>query len=122
MAAAISVRSEFSIGDQPPIYKEHRMGNPTPTTITHMTTTTTQRAADWMVFAAAVAAHIETYTVPQYGDKGQDQATEYSTGDLLLQVRKYVNRFGRNQRPGQNALDLLKIAHYVQMTWDKVEK
>lgn len=86
------------------------------------TITTTQRASDWMEFAQDVARHIENYTVPQYGDKGQDQCTEYSVEDLFLQVRKYVNRFGKNVRPGQEALDLLKIAHYVQMTWDKVEK
>ena len=31
------------------------------------------RASEWQNFATRVFNHIESYTVPQYGDKGHDQ-------------------------------------------------
>lgn len=73
------------------------------------------RAQDWGEFSACVRQHIEVYTVPQYGDKGADQATGYSAADHIKQVQKYLNRHGKNSRPGQDALDFLKAAHYLQM-------
>lgn len=76
-----------------------------------------QRGEDWMGFAQAVYDHIEHYTVPQYGDKGADLASEYTLEQCMAQVRKYATRAGKNQREGQDALDLLKIAHYAQLAW-----
>ena len=75
----------------------------------------TKRGIDWQVFADQVLNHIETYTVPQYGDKGEDIASDYSTQDCINGAKKYLARFGRNSRPGQDKLDLLKAAHYLQM-------
>lgn len=74
-----------------------------------------KRGADWLAFAQEVYQHIETYTVPQYGDKGEDQATEYTIQDHLKQIQKYLARFGKNSRHGQQLLDFLKAAHYIQM-------
>lgn len=73
------------------------------------------RGQDWDDFSRLVRAHIEGYTVPQYGDKGEDQATNYAAADHVKQVEKYMNRHGRNARPGQDELDFLKAAHYLQM-------
>lgn len=73
------------------------------------------RGQEWEAFAAKVGRHIETYTVPQYGDKGEDQASGYTTEDHVKQAMKYLNRFGRNARPGQQGLDFLKAAHYIQL-------
>ncbi|AEX56077.1 hypothetical protein KL1_00029 [Burkholderia phage vB_BceS_KL1] len=73
------------------------------------------RGNDWQAFSAEVLAHIETYTVPQYGDKGEDIASDYSAQDCINGAKKYLARFGRNSRPGQDKLDLLKAAHYLQM-------
>jgi hypothetical protein len=80
-----------------------------------------RRAAAWRKFAAEVEDHIENYTVPQYGDEGKDQVTEFSAGDCIVQVKKYANRHGRNVRPGQEKLDLIKIAHYTQLAARKLE-
>lgn len=74
-----------------------------------------RRGKDWQEFAAKVLDHIENYTVPQYGDKGEDQATEWTPAILMEQAKKYGNRFGRNQREGQEMLDFMKGAHYTQM-------
>jgi hypothetical protein len=73
------------------------------------------RGIDWVEFSGQVLNHIEVYTVPQYGDKGEDQATEYTVEDHIKQAQKYLSRFGRNSRPGQEMLDFRKAAHYIQM-------
>lgn len=80
------------------------------------------RAVDWVVFSNQVAEHIEKYTVPQYGDKGSDQCTEFTRQDFETQIKKYANRMGKNSRPGQDRLDLLKICHYAQMLHDLIEE
>lgn len=76
-----------------------------------------RRGKDWEIFSKEVLRHIEAYTVPQYGDKGEDLASEYSIEQCLQQVRKYCARHGKNTRPGQDKLDLMKASHYLQMAW-----
>lgn len=75
----------------------------------------TLRGQDWIEFSEQVLNHIENYTVPQYGDKGEDQASEFKSHDHVVQAKKYLNRYGKNSRPGQEILDLMKTAHYCQM-------
>jgi len=80
-----------------------------------------KRGIDWIEFGREVLKHIETYTVPQYGDKGEDLASEYCAEYCLQQVKKYMARYGRNERIGQEKRDLLKMAHYIQMAWEAME-
>ena len=80
------------------------------------------RGDDWLNFSKKVSEHIETYTVPQYGDKNNDQASEYEPEEFILQIKKYIARFNKNSRPCQDELDLLKIAHYAQMTYTLVQE
>lgn len=80
------------------------------------------RAIEWLEFSAHVLNHIETYTVPQYGDKGEDQCTEFSESDFITQMKRYLNRYGKNAREGQQQLDLLKIAHYACMLSAKLSE
>lgn len=80
-----------------------------------------KRGQDWVNFSAEVLKHIEGYAVPQYKDKGEDQcSTEFTNADFITQMRKYLNRVGRNARPGQDRLDMLKICHYAQMLADRL--
>jgi hypothetical protein len=79
------------------------------------------RGDEWMAFAKKVHEHIEYYTVPQYGDKGEDQITNYSADDCVTAIKKYANRFGQNQREGQQKLDFMKVAHYAQCAHDKAD-
>lgn len=79
------------------------------------------RGEDWQAFADEVTEHIENYTVPQYGDKGEDMASDYTAQDCVNQVKKYMARHGRNSRPGQDRLDLLKSAHYLQLAASLLE-
>ena len=81
-----------------------------------------ERGHDWNIFTSEVLDHIEDYAVPQYGDKGQDQCTEFTVQDFQTQIKKYANRMGKNSRPGQDKLDLLKICHYAQMLHDLIEE
>jgi len=80
-----------------------------------------ERGADWLDFSDKVFRHIENYTVPQYGDKGEDQVTNYSDKECVRQVEKYAARFGKNAREGQQELDFIKIAHYAQLADSKYE-
>lgn len=73
------------------------------------------RGKEWMGFAQQVYDHIENYTVPQYGDKGEDLCTDYTPEYCMKQIEKYTKRAGKNRRADQDTLDLLKIAHYAQM-------
>ena len=81
-----------------------------------------KRGEDWVEFSFKVVNHIDEYTVPQYGDKGEDQCTEFTRQDFETQIKKYANRMGKNSRPGQDKLDLLKICHYAQMLHDLIEE
>lgn len=80
-----------------------------------------EREKQWKEFSDTVAKHLREYTVPQYGDVGEDAITDYTTKDCITQVEKYAKRFGSNAREGQQELDFIKIAHYVQCAWEKYE-
>lgn len=81
-----------------------------------------KRGKDWLIFASKVLEHIELYTVSQYGDKGSDLASEYTIEEMLKQAEKYIKRYGRNQREGQQELDFMKAAHYIQMGATKYDE
>jgi hypothetical protein len=81
----------------------------------------TKRGAEWNEFADKVLTHIDTYTVPQYGDKGEDNVTKWTTKDCVLAIKKYLARFGRNSRKGQETMDMLKIAHYACLIYNKLK-
>jgi len=78
------------------------------------------KSADWAHFAIVVRQHILLYVIPQYGDKGNDECADYTKDDLIKQIKKYTSRQGKNSRPGQDELDLLKIAHYAQMAYTMI--
>jgi hypothetical protein len=80
------------------------------------------KATEWLDFSSKVFKHIENYVVPQYGDHGSDPCTEYDFKDFVRQIEKYIKRFGRNSREGQDKLDLLKIAHYACMLHSKISE
>lgn len=79
------------------------------------------RANDWLQFAFKVAKHIENYTVPQYGDRPNDLAEQWSPKESLDNVERYIKRFGKNSREGQQSLDFMKMAHYIQLASTKFD-
>jgi len=76
---------------------------------------------EWRTFSREVRQHIEDYTVPQWGDKPDDQlSTDWTEADCMLAIKKYANRAGKNSRgPVEDQRDLLKIAHYACVAWHK---
>ena len=78
------------------------------------------RGEQWAFFAEQVQEHIDGYTVPQYGDAGDDLCTDYTPEQCIQQIQKDAKRHTTNSREGQQALDLLKIAHYAQMAHHKL--
>lgn len=81
-----------------------------------------KRGNDWITFSIRVLAHIEGYTVPQYGDAPNDEVESWSVEECLLAVKKYNARYGKNSREGQQELDFLKMAHFVQIAFDKYQE
>lgn len=80
------------------------------------------RAIDFAEFAKDVVDHIETYTVPQYGDSPNDLAEEWSVQECVDCIKRYAARVGKNAREGQQEQDFLKITHYAQLARDKYRK
>jgi hypothetical protein len=80
-----------------------------------------KRGDEWIAFARKVFDHVEVYTVPQYGDAGQDQVTEWTPQQCVDAIKKYCARFGNNVRGPEDQLrDLLKIAHYACLAHSKL--
>ena len=79
-----------------------------------------EKIDDWLEFTNRVCLHIKEYVIPQYGDKQDDQAQVYDIAECVRQIQKYAARHGRNARPGQDELDLIKIAHYAQIAHTKL--
>jgi hypothetical protein len=80
-----------------------------------------KRGENWKLFSAKVLDHIENYTIPQYGDEGEDQITDWTAGECLKAVKKRLDRFGRNSRENQQHLDFLKMAHEVSLAAEKYD-
>jgi len=78
-----------------------------------------ERVKQWREYADAVEDHLNDYTVPQYGDVGSDEITDYSVETCVEQVKKYSKRYGTQSRSGQQELDFLKMGHYSQCAWEK---
>ena len=78
-----------------------------------MSESTSKRGAEWSDFSNKVLDHIDGYTVTQYGDMPNDQASEWTAHDVEQQIKKYTNRISTGQRGfEERQRDLLKIAHY----------
>lgn len=79
------------------------------------------RGRDWMTFAAKVLDHIENYTVPQYGDKGSDRATDYTMKTISEHIGRYKDRMESNSRGTIEAKrDMLKVAHYASFGYNLI--
>jgi len=79
------------------------------------------KVVKWKLFSRTVSSHIIDYVVPQYGDTGNDECSDYTVEDIIKQIKKYAARNGKNSRVGQEKLDLIKIAHYAQMAYELIE-
>lgn len=69
---------------------------------------------EWRHFSIATEDHINNYVIPQYGDSGNDPATEYTFEDCVKQAQRYLARAKTNQRPEGLKRDMLKAAHWIQ--------
>ena len=73
-----------------------------------------ERLKRWQMFSEGVAVHIEQYTVPQYGDYPDDQMAGFTADEIKMNMKRYLNRIGRDQRGAENSLmDCKKLAHYA---------
>lgn len=56
--------------------------------------------------------HIK-YSNKQYGDSDVDIVSTWSAKDCLTNIERYIRRFGKNQRSGQEKLDIVKCVDYL---------
>jgi hypothetical protein len=74
------------------------------------------REKEWQEFSGEVRDHVVNYTVPQYGDSPEDQASSFTVADFKREILKYGNRMGSGIRgPEEQERDFKKIAHYACM-------
>lgn len=79
-----------------------------------------KRGNQWLDFSSRVLQHIETYAVPQYNDMPYDECSEWDEQDFTMAIKKYAARQGKNARgPAEDQRDLMKIAHYCAMLYEK---
>lgn len=89
----------------------------------------TNRGKEFMDFVYEVVKHIETYTVPQYGDadwdnpENGDQMQSASIEDIQMNLKRYMNRMLSNARGKKETIrDLHKISHYAAIAWGKYKR
>ena len=81
-----------------------------------------KRTEDFEHFSTIVEGHIESYTVPQYGDAPVDQIESWTPAQCMDSIKRYVNRFNTGRRGRLETLrDLIKIAHLAQICFDKMK-
>ena len=81
-----------------------------------------KRVQEWLDFTDHVEAHIEEYTVSQYGDKEDDYLTDKDPQFCIDQIERYCKRFGKQKRSNEELLDLIKMAHYICVAWHKIKE
>lgn len=79
------------------------------------------RSNEWLRFSDLMVSHIESYTVPQYGDTPGDQAEGWTAEDCFKSIERYLNRRNSQSREGQELLDIKKMAHYLCLAYFKKE-
>ena len=82
------------------------------------------RINDWKMFSEQMEQHITQYATPQYfnADTQTDQVGAWDSSTCIENMRRYINRAGKNLRGPKEALrDMLKIAHYAQFAYDKLK-
>jgi HEPN domain-containing protein len=88
----------------------------------HIAEAKTVQEKKWIAFAKRVTEHIKSYVIPQYGDEGEEPAQEYDAADCVKQAQRYLARFGKSQRPGEELRDLYKSAHWIQKAEDRLRR
>lgn len=83
---------------------------------------TSNQEQQWDAFAYAVREHIRNYVLPQYGDVESAPEAGYSTEDFIKQSQRYLARFGRQSRTGEELLDMIKAAHWIQKAFLRIAK
>ena len=82
------------------------------------------RRDGWKKFDQLVRLHIVKYTEEQYGNpEGNEQVDSFTIEDCWQNMQRYYNRRKSNTRGNKEKLrDLIKVAHYAQLTYDKLKK
>jgi hypothetical protein len=80
------------------------------------------RYEKWKKFEPKVIRHLTEYCDKQYPTSDPDNdLNNWSIPDLKAHMKAYVNRIGTTQRgPEQAKEDMLKLAHFACIIWNKL--
>jgi hypothetical protein len=81
------------------------------------------RLAQWSKFNHQMNSHIIDYTLEQYGNpEGDEQVDSFTVDDCWQNIQRYYNRRNASVRGNREKLrDLIKVAHYAQLAYDKLK-
>ena len=82
------------------------------------------RLDHWARFNSQMNSHIINYTLEQYGNpEGDEQVESFTVSDCWQNIQRYYNRRNSNTRGNIEKLrDLIKVAHYAQLAYDKLKR
>jgi hypothetical protein len=84
--------------------------------------TWTEREIEFLFFHRIVLEHIHNYTIPQYGDKPNDEVEQWTPEQCILAIQKYTKRSGSARRGRLEELrDILKMAHFSAIAFWKMK-
>lgn len=63
-------------------------------------------------FTQILLDHIN-YTVSQYEDADKDIISTWTPEKVITNIERYLKRFDKNSRPGQEKLDIIKMVDYL---------
>ena len=71
--------------------------------------------------AKKVGQFIEDYTIPRYGDEGEDRSTNMGAFECIEDIKKYTARIRAPERyAGERAEDMLKIMQLAAESYLKI--
>jgi len=83
--------------------------------------TATKRELEFITFSEITKSHINNYTIPQYGDKPDDEIESCTPEQCVRAIQKYARRFGAERRGRLEELrDMVKIAHTACVAFYKM--
>jgi hypothetical protein len=87
----------------------------------HIRTENSNRNLEFYRFSLIVREHIESYTIPQYGDSPSDEVESWTPEMCVAAMQKYTKRFESARRGRVETLrDMAKIAHFAAIAFFKM--
>lgn len=68
-----------------------------------------------------IVEHIDNYVAPRYGEYEWSELDKYTVEDCVKHAQRYLTRFGKSSRPGEEKRDIVKAIHYLAAALHKMD-